>query len=313
MTKTHLRLAYFSRSVVAAVAETEGIFARQGLRVEAVPVTSSPHQFGLLRDGGCDLALSSPDNVAAYGLSAANPLGERLDVRMVLGLDAGLGLSVLAGPSGVTSLEQLRGRTVGVDVPQSGFALALFGVLRSVAGLEAGRDFEVATLGATPARRAALVAGACDATLLNAGHDIAAEQAGCHRLARVTEHYHPYLGAVLVATGPWLAGHADATRRFAAAWLDAVALVRGPDGHGAAAAAAGSALDLAPEAAGAFVQLLRSERDGLIGDGRIDRAGLATVLRLRGLAPDAADALVDPLSAELVAAGGTRPAGAEVW
>lgn len=291
MSDHHLRLAYFSRSVVVAVAERRGIFGAHGLEVEAVPVTSSPHQFAMLRAGECDLALTSPDNVAAYGLGDRNPLGARLDVRILLGLDAGLGLSVMAAPS-VTDLRQLRGGVVGVDVPQSGFALALFGVLEA-AGLVAGRDFTVAELGATPRRRAALAGGACDATLLNAGHDIAAEMDGCRRLAAVTDRYHPYLGAVLAATGPWLAAHQEDGRRFVAAWREAVGRVLDPRHDAEVIAAAGETLGVPDAAAARFVAVLRSERDGLVPDGRVDPAALATVLALRGVDPAGGELLVD--------------------
>jgi len=48
-------------------------------------------------------------------------LGRRADVRIVRSVDRGLGLSLLAVPE-VRDLAGLRGGTVAVDVPSSGFA-----------------------------------------------------------------------------------------------------------------------------------------------------------------------------------------------
>ena len=289
---TSIRLTYFSRSVVLAVAEEMGFLEERGLAVRPVQVTSSPHQFGLISEGSSDLALTSPDNVAAYGLGDDNPLGRRLPVRMLLGLDGGLGLSVMGAPD-IAALGDLRGRRVGVDVPESGFALALFAVLASH-GLRAGVDYEVVSLGSTPRRRSALLERGCDATLLNAGHDLAAEADGCHRLARVTDHHRPYLGAVLAASTSWLDQHEDVARRFADAWLAAVTAIFDRSRDGEVLAAAVPALGLGEPVARMFLSVLRSPADGLVADGTIGDAALDTVMGLRGLGPGAAAGLVDP-------------------
>jgi ABC-type nitrate/sulfonate/bicarbonate transport system substrate-binding protein len=274
-----VRLTYFSRSVVSALARQRGLYEAAGLSVTEAPVPSSPAQFAALREGRCDLALTSPDNVAAYGLGAANPLGERLDVRILLGVDMGLGLSVLAGPH-ISALGDLAGGLIGVDVPESGFALALFHVL-SAAGLERDRDYTVVPLGSTPQRRLALQAGKCDATLLNAGHDILAELAGFRRLLRITDTLAPYLGTVLAATGPWLDGCGDVAQRFVDAWLAATRLLLAPGEKDAVQLLLGELLELPAGGVRAAYETLVSSRDGLVPDGAVAPAALRTVLDLR--------------------------------
>ena len=274
-----LRVGFFSRSVVSRVARERGMFASLGLEVVEVPVASSIAQFRSLQAGEYDLVLTSPDNVAAYRLTESNGLRARLDVRMLLGLDAGLGLSVIGAP-GVRSLEDLRGRIIGVDVPSSGFANALFRVLAQ-AGLQRDRDYALVALGSTPNRRAALLRGQCDATLLNAGHDIAAELDGCHRLVRITESLRPYLGTVLATTGPWLDEHLDLARRFAQAWLAATSIVVDPAEKAFVEALLEAEYTLPSESTGIAYEMLTSRRDGLIPDGHIDRAALHTVLETR--------------------------------
>lgn len=290
-----VRIGFFSKSVVSRIGHERGIFARHLLDVTEDPVASSPAQFRSLLAGEYDMVFTSPDNVAAYRLSDVNPLGARLNVKLLLGLDHGLGLSLIGAPH-IRSLDELRGRTVAVDVPSSGFALAMFRVLAD-AGLRRDEDYELVTLGATPRRREALLTGTCDATLLNAGHDIAAEAAGCHRLARITDSLAPYLGAVLAATDSWLDGHIGIARDFATAWLEATATALDPAQRNWVEPLVADMLGLAPAQAQSAYRMLTSERDGLVPDGRIDPAALRTVLALRsehggphtGIDPDELD------------------------
>ena len=274
-----LRLGYFSTSVVSRLARDGGAYRRQHLDVAEHAVASSPDQFRALLDGDLDLVLTSPDNVATYRCNASNPLGRRADVRIVRSVDRGLGLSLLAVPQ-VRDLAGLHGGTVAVDVPSSGFAFALYAVLAG-AGMRPGVDYTVLTMGSTPRRAEALLAGRCAATLLNAGHDVAAETAGCRRLARVVDVVGPYLGTVIAARGEWLDRHEQVARRFLQAWAEAAALVRDPEAVDAVAAAAAAAQPGPPEQVATVVATLISAREGIIAEPEVDVAALRTVVDLR--------------------------------
>jgi ABC-type nitrate/sulfonate/bicarbonate transport system substrate-binding protein len=297
---TPLRVGFFSRSVVSRVARERGLFGRYGLAVSEEPVPSSPSQFRSLLAGDFDLVLTSPDNVAAYRLTDANPLATRMDVRILLALDAGLGLSVMSTAE-IHSIAELRGHTVAVDVPSSGFALALFSILERH-GLRPERDVTLVSLGSTPGRREALIAGQCDATLLNAGHDIRAESAGCRRLVRIADMLSPYLGTVLAATGPWLDQHAEEARRFAEAWLAATEITLDPAERTFVEPLLADELTLDQREAGVAYEMLQSSRDGLIPDGRIESDRLLTVLSTRASfgGPDTG---VDPSVAGMESSG----------
>jgi nicotinate dehydrogenase subunit A len=278
-TATVLRLGYFSMSPALELARARGLFAEHGLIVEAEPVTSSPAQFRALAAGDHDLVLTSPDNVAAYRFGADNPLGEQLDVRIVLAVDGGLGLSLLAA-NGIRRPDDLRGATIGVDVPDSGFAFALYELLADH-GLRRGIDYEPVALGSTPRRAVALREGRCAATLLNGGFAISAERAGLANLGRISDVVDPYLATVLAGTDSWLDGHPGVVRQFRAAWQEAVDLLLGP----------GSGQDLAPLLADVFGlpaaqlpamrRLLADPAEGLVPDGVVDEDALANVFELR--------------------------------
>lgn len=196
-----VELGTFTLSVVLEVSRRTGVLTDAGLEVVERPVPSSPAQFRSLIDGKLHVALTSPDNVLAYRFDPHNPLGELVNARILAGVDRGLGLGIWARPG--TEVEDLRGARGGVDVPDSGFALALFTLLER-RGL--GRDdYEVVKLGSTPRRLQALLDGECAVTMLGAGIELAAEAAGCTLIATVRDELRPYLATaagIVVASWP---------------------------------------------------------------------------------------------------------------
>lgn len=266
----------FTPSVLLSVARATGRLAEQDLEVEEVPVSSSPGQFRSLLAGEIDIALTSPDNVLAYRFDPGNPLGTLADVRIVATVDRGLGLALHARPGlGREGLD--TGRPVlGVDVPTSGFALAMYAVLD-----ELGLDREAAelvALGSTPRRREALREGRCDATMLNAGNELLAEEAGCLVLGRVADVCAPYVGTVVCVHGD---EQLDAARRLSQALLLAARGIVAGDDVAVAADQAADRLGLSAALAARYVERLRSPDEGLIVDDEVDRDGLGTIVALR--------------------------------
>jgi ABC-type nitrate/sulfonate/bicarbonate transport system substrate-binding protein len=246
-----IRLGTFTPSVLLRVARQTGRLAEP---VEEVPVASSPAQFAALADGSVDAGLTSPDNVLGHR--------GRVDVRVLAAIDRGMGLGLYSRlPAG-----QLPGARFGVDVPTSGFAFAMYAILDDLGITERN----LVTLGSTPKRLRALLAGECDATMLNAGNELVAAAAG---LALVGAAPQPYLGTVLVARSdqPGLAGALVAT---------ADAVLAG-EHHDVVVSAAMDALQLSPDLAGRYLERLLSPTDGLVAGGEVDPAAMATVERLR--------------------------------
>jgi ABC-type nitrate/sulfonate/bicarbonate transport system substrate-binding protein len=264
----------FTPSVLLDVATRTGCLDEHGLAVTEVPVTSSPGQFRSLIEGEIAVALTSPDNVLAYRFDPRNPLGKVVDARILAAVDRGMGLGLYSRPG--TTAADLADATVGVDVATSGFALALYALADSL-GFDRDR-YQLTTLGSTPRRLEALLAGGCTATMLNAGNELVAEQAGCVRLASASERLWPYLGTVVAVVGE---RHLDAAQRLSRA-LAATAgeLVGGGLGQAATASAA-ERLGLDDALAARYVERMRDQSEGLVPDGMVDRAALETLVRLR--------------------------------
>lgn len=271
---TDVVLGSFTPSVVLEVARRTGRLEAAGLAVDERPVTSSPSQFRDLLDGALDVGLTSPDNVLAYRFDPGNPLGAVADVRIVAAVDRGLGLGLYGRPGSTAA--DLRGATVGVDVPTSGFALALY-ALADALGV-AREEYELVKLGSTPRRLEALLAGDCTATMLNAGNELVAEAAGCVRLASVAEHLVPYLGTVVVVAGD---RHLAVAERLSTVLVETAGALHTGGLDDVAAEAAAHRLGLDDELAVRHVARLRDPLDGLVPGGVVDPDALGTVLRLR--------------------------------
>jgi ABC-type nitrate/sulfonate/bicarbonate transport system substrate-binding protein len=262
----------FTPSILLDVAVATGHL--DGMPVREVPVTSSPAQFRSLLDDELAIALTSPDNVLAYRYSPHNPLRELADVRIVGAVDRGLGLGLYARPG--LGAGGLHGARVGVDVPGSGFALALYALAEQLGATR--DDYELVTLGSTPRRLESLLTGECDATMLNAGNELVAEDAGCVRLAGVEDVANPYLGTVVAVAGERQLG--TALELSAGLTTTAAAIVAGDLGP-EVVEAAGRRLGLTATLAERYLDRLRDPVRGLVADGRVDEASVAHLIGLR--------------------------------
>ena len=269
---TSMTLGTFTPSVLVRVARCTGLLAEAGVTVTESAVPSSPAQFRALLDGDLDAVLTSPDNVLAYRYSPTNPLGRRLDVRIVSAVDRGMGLGLYAR----TDAASLRGARLGVDVATSGFALAMYALADSL-GLRR-EDYELLTLGSTPRRLAALLAGECDATMLNAGNELLAEAAGLAPLARAGQTLAPYLGTVLAVIGD---DRLEQARRLARVLVRTAGSIIDGGLDAEVVAQARIALGLSEELAGRYLARMREPSEGLVPDGVPDIGSIRTLVELR--------------------------------
>ena len=288
-----IQLGTFTPSVLLRVARRTGRLAEAGLEVVESPVASSPAQFAALLDGTLDAVLTSPDNVVAYRYIRTNPLGRTADVHIVSAVDRGMGLALYANGS------DLAGQTFGVDVPDSGFAFAMYALAESI-GLPRSA-YRVVALGSTSRRLAALLAGDCAATMLNAGNELHAEAAGYRALAAVSRTCAPYLGTVLAVVGD--ATLEPAGRLATALALTAVDVVAGRLDRPTATEAA-DALGLPGPLAERYLARLKDPAEGLVPDGAVDPAAIRTIVDLRRRYRPETDGATDLFAPALAAGSG---------
>lgn len=274
-----INVGYFSATPQVAVAQRQGYFRDAGLVVREFQTPSSPAIFTALRDGQRQVILTQIDNVFNYRFNASNPIGGTFDAVAFMGQDGGNGASLVAR-KGITSFEQLRGDTVAVDSPNSGFAFVLYGIMRAH-GLEKGVDYTVVTTGGTPGRYADLVAGKHAATILNAGYQFRAEQQGLVRLGEIADAQDPFMGSAAVARRDWLDSHQEVATRFIIAFQKAADFILNPANKPAVMAI------LLPQSGNDAVvaektyQTLISPTEGIIPGGDIDQARLFGTATLR--------------------------------
>lgn len=279
MTPATIRLGYFSKSPVVAMAQTHGFFAAEQLTVTEAQTPSSLVIFQRLRDQQWDVILTQIDNVFNYRLNASNPLGGTFEPVAFLGTDWGNGASLMARPE-YSTVESLRGKTLAVDSPNSGFAFVLYGIMRAH-GLERGVDYNVVVTGGTPGRYADLLAGKFDATILNAGFQFRAADAGMQTLGNIPNAASPFMGGSGVALRSWLDANPDVAIRFTRAYIRGQRYVLDPANE--AEILAWLTTDAGGNAGVAqrTYQVLTTAGDGLIPNGEIDRQGLLGTASLR--------------------------------
>jgi hypothetical protein len=277
MPEAQLHVGTFSPSVLLHLSNLSGGFRRAGLDVRASPVASSPAQFASLDAGEFDVVLTNPDNVLAYRFLSQNPLSRNLPVEILGAIDRGLGLSLCLSPP-IDQVDAVRGRVVGVDVAQSGFAFIAYALL-DLKGLHPG-DYVVEALGSTPRRATALIEETCAATILNAGNELRAEGAGCTTISTVVD-IGPYIGTVVAAMKSSESDVIDARRRFTDVLLATANDIVGGEREADVIEAAMTLLNLTETQALAHYACLRAPNTGLIPSGIVDRASIATLISLR--------------------------------
>lgn len=267
-----LVVGQFSTSPVLTAAHALGMDSRHGLAITTVRVPSSPGQFTALRDGDIDVAITSPDNVLLYATTDRNPIGELLDVRMIRAIDRGLGLTLVTDPA-LSSVDDFAGRSLGVDVIRSGFALLLFTMLDrlGVARSEVGFPEH----GSTPKRLESLLAGDIDGTILNAESRISALAAGMRPWSTSVDVSPQYLGTVLAVPAGF---DPDTRRALLSVWEDATSWLLEAD-EAEAVDVLGSAGPVLGSAD--YLNLLRDPAFGLLRDPEVEVTDLEVLAAIR--------------------------------
>lgn len=268
-------------------AEALGSFRRQGLALALETTPSSMRQAQGLVAGEFQIAGTAIDNVIAYQSGQGEvALPGRPDLFVAMGASR-IELTLVVAPE-IAGFADLRGRSLAMDALTTGFAFLLYAMLEE-AGLPLDA-VELASLGATPARLEALLAGSHAGTLLIEPYTSQALARGFRPLRRSTETFPHYQGGVFAASRGWARAHGEAMTGFCRGYLQALAWCLDPGNRTEATVLLRRHMPrIGAEQADRVMEKLLSPRTGLTPGGALDGAGVETVLELRRrYGPDAA-------------------------
>ena len=275
------------------VGNEKGFFAPNGVEVKITPTPTSMFQMQSLATGKFDIAFSTIDNVVAYteGQGEA-PLAETPDFFAFMGGQYGA-VRVVTQPD-IKSIADLRGKSLAVDAATTGYAFVLKKILQQ--GGLAESDYQLERVGGTAARAEALMQGKTAGTILTSPLEIVPEARGYRRLANAVDVIGPYQAVLGVARRGWAKSNEAALVGFIRGYVKSLDWLADPANRGEAVAIYRKYLPQASEEnAGKAWEVLLAGPEGFQKKGKLDLAGIETVLKLRSEFGRPQKSLTDPL------------------
>ena len=273
--QTSIKMKMFpgAQSLPVLAAVSEGMFARQGLKVEVLFTVNSDEQRNGLAAREFEIAQAAVDNAVAMVELA------RKDVVIVTGGDSSMN-ELIVQPE-VASLAQLKGQTLLVDAPNTAYALQLKKILL-VNGLKEGADYTIHPIGGTALRLRGLKENkAYKAAMLNPPFSLDAKAAGLRSMGRAIDLIGPYQASGTFVLREWASANRDTLERYIAAYIEGCRWAVAPANREAAVKVLSARLKVAPAIAAQTWELLSDPNFGLARDCRFDMQGFRNVLALR--------------------------------
>ncbi|HEV8108461.1 MAG TPA: ABC transporter substrate-binding protein [Burkholderiales bacterium] len=267
--------AAYNLPVTSGIAR--GVFAKHGLELDIVYTRGSQMTSASLLSDDCQIGALAADDVV-YEVEEHGS-----DLFLFMGLHGGI-LQLVARPA-IKSARDLAGARLGVDDPNSGFALVAHKILQRM-GLKR-TDYETVAMGGQEFRARAIAEGKIDVTLSTPPFSLDLADRGFTLLAHARDYVPRYQASCAVATRRWAASNADALAAYARAYRESLAWTLA--NRDAGIKQLRDEFSLTQQLAEATFDALADPRDGLFPDAHIDMPGIDTVLALRveaGLLPD---------------------------
>lgn len=201
----------------AWVAQDKGLFAKQGLKVDLSFIQGSVAALPALAAGEVSILQTTP-------VAAVQAKIKGLDT-VVLGDHIPFINQRMVAVSSIKSIQDLKGKTIGVTKPGSSddFTLAL--VLKKQ-GMDPKKDVQVTYLNDVPGQVAALGKGLVQAIVVSPPSNLLAEQNGGHEILNFYDLKIPYPGDGVASTRAYVGSHHDVVVKFLAAYVDAIAYIK---------------------------------------------------------------------------------------
>jgi ABC-type nitrate/sulfonate/bicarbonate transport system substrate-binding protein len=270
----HLLVNVFNVDAGLVVARARGFFAANGLEVDVMVTPNSTDQMRGLSLGSWQIVSTAFDNVLGWSGR------EGAEIVAIAQVAQGITLPVYVRPE-IQTWEDLRGKPLAVDAVDTAYALVLRRILLAH-GLEMDRgDYTLIPKGATGHRLESMNQGESFAGVLNPPWDAKADAAGMKRFADQREILPNYPGGVFAVNRKWANDNRAILTKYLAAWDQGLRWAQDVKNRD-------EAIKLIAEAEKIDEKNASNRLRQLPGNGRLDLAGLQTVLDLRvqfGLTP----------------------------
>ncbi|MES2509833.1 MAG: ABC transporter substrate-binding protein [Pseudomonadota bacterium] len=269
-----LRVNIFNTSsnlpLFAAMAE--GFFAARGLEIDVQNTPNSDEQRAGLAEGKFDIAHAAVDNAVAM-IESGN------DAVIVCGGDAGMNDFMVRAE--INTMDDLRGKLLAVDAPNTAYALAAKKILKQ-AGLLENRDYSVKLAGGTGPRSAAMVADPLLAAgMINPPFSFTVREKGLKSLGTQFDLLGPYQATGAFVMRVWAAAHADALAAYLAAYVEGQRHVLDLKNRDSMVELLETRFKLTPAVAAGTYEAVVAPGSGLAPDAAFNNEGFATVLSIR--------------------------------
>jgi ABC-type nitrate/sulfonate/bicarbonate transport system substrate-binding protein len=272
---TAVRVKMFpgAQAVPVMAAVSQGLFERQGLKVQMLFTVNSQEQRDGLASGDFQIAQAAVDNAVAMVELAKH------DVVIVTGGDSSMN-ELFVQPD-VNSYADLKGQVLLVDAPNTAYALQLKKILLNN-GLKDRVDYTIYPIGGTGLRLKGLREDRkYKAGMLNPPFSITAAEAGLKSMGRAVDLIGPYQASGTFVMRKWAAENRDTLERYIAGLIEGFRWVVAPENRAAVVKILVEQQKLAPHVAEGTLQWMVDPKYGLARDARFDMQGFRNVLSLR--------------------------------
>ncbi len=256
-------------------AQHKGLFDKHKVAIEIVNTPDSKELREGLAAGRYQIAHAAVDN------AVAQIENQKVEAAIVMGGDSGLNL-LMVKPE-INSIEDLKGKTVVVDAPNTAYALLLYKMLK-VKGLERGKDYKVNPVGGTTQRLEAMTKDKANAGgMMNPPFSVRALKAGpLKSLGSPLAVVGPYQAGGVWILKSWAKANEDTLVRYLRANIEAIRWALDPANKAEAVKLLGDRLKLPPDVAQASFEMgANAKAGGFAKDLAFDMVGFRTVLALR--------------------------------
>ena len=252
------------------VAEQNGIYAKYNLEVHSSQMPNSESMRADLASGKIDMAAYAVDNAVAMTLDGA-------DAIIVLGGDGSQ--NELVAQPGTKSVQDLKGKTVLVDAPNTAYALQMKKIMM-VKGLDP-KEVQMQGGVTTPRRLQALRDNKdLAATMLDPSSSMQATKEGFVVLGTVPKDIGRYQSTGTFVMRKWAKEHEGVLVRYIAANIEAQRWLMDPANRDKVVAMLGGPRQ-APEVASATYDRQMNQLNGWTKNAKFDVEGFKNVLKLR--------------------------------